>query len=141
MRIRKYASADYESLRLLFDEHDWTPWERGSVSPFTYLAEHQGRVIGACSFFWGQGTNLGIMGFTVVAKSVASTLKRGMVVNQLVEHTLAEADAFGIKHLLYNTHNMCESMVRFMEKKGFKVYETQGFLTVRSHGDSSFIEE
>lgn len=61
---------------------------------------------------------------------------------QLLDHTLKEADSFGIKHMVYNTHGYCRKFVdKIMARKGFRVYETQGIMCIRSSGNSKFLEE
>jgi len=76
------------------------------------------------------------MGFTLTRPN--ESLR---TVNAVVERVLEEADKWGIQHIVYNTHGYCEEMVKFMEKKGFKVYDRQGILTVRSLGNSKFLED
>lgn len=109
----------YEQLRVFWSQYDWKAPELDCLPRTGFVAEHEGKTIGAC-FYYKSNSKMCFMDWMIADKEADSHIRR-LAVLQLIGVIKNTAKDAGIKVIYTVTGNL--KLVETYKQLGFQIME------------------
>lgn len=140
IQVRYYEKTDYQTLCKFFDLSDeWDHWDPKQISPYSFVAELDGRPVAFSSYYKFEGCPSGLMGFTIADPTLEKEQRRPAV-DALLEHLFKHSEENGVDLMYYATDEASAPMIkRFCDFGGVVVDDGTATIAIRSKDNFDYL--
>ena len=134
--IRKFRDEDLELLNRWAKDYNWKPFPKEAISPYSYIAEVDGKPVAFSQFYKAEGCGFSALGQTV-GDRFADKAVRGECVDKLIDHVLEEAGKVSL-YITYASDDHALPIIRRLVERGADLTdEGTGYILYKTFDKSS----